>query len=492
MFHIVLNRLSLVLFVAAIVLAIFGYGVLVGEYHIFPYWVLRDGIKTGRSLFNADLEYYDGRFNRFLRFSDVLPENIESNRIEFVAGKEFAAPILWFGDHFQFNEYCPGFGCLAVEYTRRGAVAHAYPLRLAELEEAAGPVGDRTFDAGEFPYEFIPGFSFIKDTHVSGISRYANGDLLVIFHYRGGIRSGSAFPFGAGVARIDRDGHPLWYRRDYSHHWPYLLDDGTALVPSLQIDSEPVSFQVGDRKVRLGDCDSPYRDTVHIIDRDGRLLKHIDLLDALLVSPYVAVLQHSSSADSCDPLHLNFIHQLGEDAGGAWGIGPGDLVVSLRNLSAFAILDWESGRVKRVVRGNFLQQHSVRHLEGSTFVMFDNQGHDEVGGPSRLLLVDLADGRETTIFPNGRIPESWRDLFFSNKGSYIDISADRKRVLILFTHTGVGVEVRLSDGEIMTIFRSLHDVSDVEQFPDERKTRAAVFRTYGLSYIHDAEGETAE
>lgn len=486
-----LHRLSLVLFVATIVLAIFGYGVLVGQYHIFPFWILRDGIKTGMSLFYMEPGIYDGWFDKFIKFSDVLPEDAALNRIEFVAGKELAGPILWTGGSFQFNEYCPGFGCLAVEYTRRGEVAHAYPLRLAELEAAAGPVDDGTFDGGEFPYEFAPGFSFAREIRVAGISRYTNGDLLVIFHYAGDIRSGRAFPFGAGVARIDRDGHPLWYRRDYSHHWPYLLDDGTVLVPSLRIGSGLVSFQSGDRKVRLGDCDRSYRDTVHIIDGDGRLLKHIDLLDALLVSPYVAVLQHSSNTNFCDPLHLNFIHQLGDDAGGTWGIGPGDLVVSLRRLSAFAILDWESGRVKRVVRGNFLQQHNVRHLEGSTFVMFDNQGHDEVGGPSRLLMIDLADGRETTIFPNYRTPESLRDLFSDRRG-YIDISADSERALVVFTDESVGVEVRLSDGEVLNLFRSLHDVSDVEKFSDERKTRAALFHMYGIEYIHDSEGETAE
>ena len=459
-----LARLPLVLFVIAIALSIFGYGMLVERQRVFPYWIVHDGIKTGQALLN-------NMTVEFQSFSEVPPAESGSKRVEFVAGNGLTAPILWTGGHFQFSEYCPG-GCLAVEYSRTGEVAHAYPLRLDELEKAKDSVADRD----EFPYEYNPSFSFVRDTYPIGISRYSNGDLLVIFQYP------SVFPYGAGVARIDRDGHVIWFRRDYSHHWPYLLDDETALVPSKRIDKEPIVLPLRGRKVRLRDCDSRYRDTVHIIDRDGRLLKHIDLLDALLVSPYVAVLQHSSSADSCDLLHLNFIHQLGEDAGGAWGIGPGDLVVSLRNLSAFAILDWESGRVKRVVRGNFLQQHSVRHLGGPTFVMFDNQGHDEVGGPSRLLLVDLADGRETTIFPNYRTPESLRDLF-SDRRSYIDVSADRERALVVFTDEGMGVEVRLSDGEILNIFRSCCPSGQVL---DRFKSRNRLFhRMYGLSYIHE-------
>ena len=457
-----LARLPLVLFVIAIALSIFGYGVLVERQRVFPYWIIHDGIKTGQALL-------DSMTVEFQTFSEVPPAESGSKRVEFVAGNGLTAPILWTGGHFQFSEYCLG-GCLAVEYSRTGEVAHAYPLRLDELEKAK----DRVADRDEFPYEYSPGFSFVRDTSPVGISRYSNGDLLVIFQHFNDI-----FPYGAGVARIDRDGHVIWFRRDYSHHWPYLLDDETALVPSYRIDREPVFLQIEDRKIQING-DRIYRDAVHIIDKDGQLLKHIDILEALLASPYAPVVRLTMFRR--DPLHLNYIHQLGDDAGGAWGIAAGDLVVSLRNLSAFAILDWESGRVKRVVRGNFFMQHSVHHLEGSTFLMFDNWGQDEVGGPSRLLMIDFADSRETTIFPNQRTPESLRDLFSSTFGD-IDISADRRRALITFTKEGMGVEVRLSDGEILNIFRSCCISGQVL---DEHKARNDLFhRIYGLSYIHE-------
>ena len=468
-----LNSLPLLLFVAAIVLTIFSYGVVVGRYRMFPFWIISDGIKTGKALLDVMLE--DDRIQyteTYIGFSDMPLENSVSDRIEFVAGNELAAPVLWTGGLYQFREYCPDFGCLAVEYNRRSEVTYAYPLRLDELEKAQG-----TADEDEFPYEFSPNFSFVKDISVSSVSRYSNGDLLVVFHYE------FAFPYGAGVARIDRDGHVVWFRSDYSHHWAQILDDGSALVPSLRIGSEPIPFHLRGYMIRQSDCRRPYRDTVHIIDGDGRLLKRIDLLDILLASPFISALQHTT--DSCDLLHLNFVSVLGDDVGGAWGIEPGDLVVSLRNISAFAILDRESGRVKRLVRGSFLLQHSVQHLEGSTFLMFDNQGYDEVGGPSRLLAIDLVDGRETTIFPNRSTPESLRDRFFSNKLGNIDISADRRRVLVAFSEEGVGVEVRLADGEIMSIFRSLHDVSSLDQFQNERKTKAALFQLLGLEYIYE-------
>ena len=117
--------------------------------------------------------------------------------------------------------------------------------------------------------------------------------------------------------------------------------------------------------------------------------------------------------------------------------------------------------------------------------MFDNLGYDHVGGPSRLLMVDVSSGRETTVFPNAATPESLRSLFSQWRG-HIDISHDRERVIIAFTFDGVAVEVRLSDGEVLNVFTSLHDVSSLEQFSEERTSVAGKFRLQGIEYVENA------
>ena len=467
------SNLPLVLLVLAIALTSFGYGGLVGKYRIFPYSFIADGYKTGWHLLTRDVETTD--HGKFEGFTDVPLGNLSRSRIEFVAGDGLQDPVLWYGGRFQFLDLCPDTGCLAVEYTTTGEVAHAWPFRQDELEEAG-------VDDEDFPYELAIDHLFVRDAHPIGIERYANGDLLVTFQM-----GGTAHPFGGGVARVDRGGYPVWYRRDYSHHWPQLLDDGTALVPGTRIGDESVAFERHDGEMTTIRCatDEPYLDTVNVVDGDGRLLKRIDLVDALVNSNLAFVLRHTTSA--CDPLHLNFIHPLGGDAADAYGIAPGDLVVSLRNLSAFAILDSETGHLKRLVRGSFLQQHSVQHLEGSTFLLFDNLGHDHVGGPSRLLMVDVSNGRETTVFPNENTPEALRTLFSQTAGS-IDISPDRERAIIAFTGDSVAVEVRISDGAVLNTFTSLHDVSGLEQFSEERTTMAGRFRLFGIDYIETTGG----
>ena len=157
-------------------------------------------------------------------------------------------------------------------------------------------------------------------------------------------------------------------------------------------------------------------------------------------------------------------------------------MVSLRNLNAFGILDGKSYQLKKLVRGGFFQQHGVTHLEGSKFLMFDNLGTDGVHGPSRLLMVDLADGEETTIFPNDRTPEHLRDLY-SYRAGYISISPDRRRCIVTYYHERSAVEVRLADGAVLAVFRNLHDMSHVNMLPDARKTKATQPRLNFVKYI---------
>ena len=445
---------------------------------------------------NADEFVDDGMFAQFVddgevwrpldaadveKFSGPPSETAVANRVEFLAGDALHEPVLWYGGRFQFMELCPEWGCLAVQFGTDGEVEHAWPLRPGVLEQAWNAAA-----ADASPPESAHDFSFALDFLPGGLSRYPNGDLLVVF------RSELGRPARGGVARIDREGRPVWFRRDDSHHWPLIEDDGSALVPGSSTGDESISFPIrGTGRIATLDCPrrTPYLDTVSVIDGNGRLVKSIDLLGAMLDSPFAPLLIDASHLSGthprspCDPLHLNYVRRIGDDAPDVWGMSPGDLVVSMPFVSAFAILDPESGRVKRLARGSFRYQHSVHHLGGSRFVLFDNQGTDGVHGPSRLLAVDLADGRETTIFPNEGTPEALR--LFSSWGGVIDLSPDGRRALVTFTGVGVAVEVRLSDGAALNVFRSLHDVSSLAQFPEERATRPAVFAMFGLHYVSE-------
>ena len=511
------SRLSVGLFLTSLFLLVFFAGMYVQQSRVFPYSVVSSAYKTlvvaletNGLIRSADDEYYGagirndaaGNFasdSRGFRpsgctriedsafslirdvFDRVLCQDIYTpkddapvSRMELVEGGGFAAPILVQAERGAFRDLCPGeHGCLAVQYSSSGEVEHVYPYRPADIY-AANMVSE-----SEFPYEHGIGWSFGKDAKMVSVSRYSNGDLLVIFEFDG------SSPYEGGIARVSPDGNPVWYRKDFSHHWPYLMDDELAVVPGFRIGGEKnFSFDGANpfsRRHRTLICYGRLLDdSLRFIDGDGNLLEEVSILDAIAESLYAEQLR--LSREYCDPTHLNFVHVLGDDFPSVGDIMPGDIVVSLRNMHAFGVLDGETHRLKRMVRGSFRHQHSVQHLEDSRLIMFDNVGTDGVHGPSRLLIVDLADSRETTVFPNDDTPQHLLSFFAPLYGR-VDVSPDRRRALVTDVENGRGLEIRLSDGAVMNIFHNLHDVSGLDQFPDEHVANAWRFKLIDINYI---------
>ena len=512
------NRLSFILFVTALALSIFFAGMWVWESRVFPYHLVRSAHKTlrvaleMRSLIALEAErapvattegvlgFDPGgllecdqseaarelrnklRKRRFFNRRQICPaarvasHEASAKRIEFIAADRLDDPVLIGGGSRLFLEHCPPLprsvlpgGCLAVEYSRAGEVSRATPFRPQAIE-AANIVSEQ-----DYPSEHPPGWVFWKNVSVNSVSPYPGEDLLVTF------RLIHAFPYGGGIARVAPDGHPRWFRKDYSHHLPHIIDDNLILVPGFRVERENRALQVGQLKRALACGHERWLvDTVNLIDGEGRLLEEIDILGALLESPYNGILYLQPV--ECDPTHLNFAHQLGADASGADGIAPGDIVASLRNLNAFAIIDRTSRRLKRLARGDFIRQHTVHHFEKARFLMFDNLGTDGVHGPSRLLMVDLATGKETTLFPRDHTPAHLR--WVTHVSGSLTVSPDRRRVLFNETRAGRALEVRLSDGRVLNIFRQLHDLSSVEAIPDPFRQRAWVRHRLISSYAN--------
>ena len=322
----------------------------------------------------------DGTFVEFVdgevwRCADHEAGCAVASRIESLDGGSLREPVFWYGGRFQFMEICPEWGCLAVQFGTDGEVAQAWPLRPDLLEQAADDA------AAEYAHRSAPGFSFARDAAPVGILRYPNGDLLVVFFNENRTARADA----GGAVRVDRRGYPVWFRRDHSHHWPRMENDGSVLVLARSFGDNPILVPINDgggQHVELR-CEGrrPWLESVNVIDGDGRLLDSIDLTGAMLDSPFAPALleplgPRRRPPRPCDLLHPNFIHRVGGDVRNVRDVSSGDLVVSMAGLSAFAILDAGSGRVKRVVRGSFRRQHAVHHWKGSRFLLFDNRGSD--------------------------------------------------------------------------------------------------------------------
>ena len=461
----------------------------------------------------------------------VASHEASAKRIEFIAADRFDDPVLVGGGIGMFLEHCPpsppglSGGCLAVEYSRNGEVSRAVPLRLQAIEEA-NIVSAYNWKGEDHLHRQVDWPELI----VRSISPYPGGDLLVHLRVR------APFVAGDGLVRVAQDGQPRWFRKDYSQPWPHIIDDNLALVRSRQPQRlRTKSLRVNHKKKVLACYENwKWHNTINLIDGRGRLLDEIDLLEALLESPYSILFERNfngrgnpaftnsihrggsgfpqgggcnnptftnsihhcrlaaGTLDGCNnPAFANSIHQLGAEVSGANNIAPGDIVASLPLLNAFGIIDQNNQRFKELVQGSFIQQHAVRHLEKARFLMFDLGN-----SPRRLLMFDLATGKETTLFPRDHTPTHLRQIVLShlppdyNKqvefriGLHLAVAPDRQRILFSDPRDGLAFELRLSDGRVLNIFRQLHDLSSVVGIPDPFRQRAGVFRATAYDYAN--------
>ena len=448
------RHLPLALFALSICALTFAWGLATERYRIFPYEPVRIAYQN---VFLAKAILRDSPPDYRTATSDRRRLIDEADADQFPYW-----PVVASGGLAQFPEICGSDGCLAVVYAADGGVASVWPYRPDALSRAMEKAIDDRGD--EYPYERRPWFRFRRDIVVDSFSVYPDGDLLVTLSYINDV----AFPYGAGVTRIDRDGYPVWFRADYSHHHPSpVLDDGSALVPAMRLGDGDLIYEVGGRPATVScPTDRPMLDTVNLIGPDGSLLRSWDLVDAFAASPYSSHMQHTDNP--CDPFHLNYATRI------AGQNGAGDrLLVSLRGFDAFAALDWDSGRLLRVWRGSFYQQHGVTPTGDGRVLLLDNQWTlpSRPDGASRVLSVDLTTGEQTTLYPRADTPDEWRP--WSPFLGSIVLSDDGERALVTFPNDGYGVEINAADGRLHRVFRG---ANGDPRHPDSILTPLYVFR----------------
>ncbi|MGH6875882.1 MAG: arylsulfotransferase family protein [Rhizomicrobium sp.] len=433
----------------------------------FPYSILHNARKTEQTI---RLQLFPPFApEQFLGFSDLRPADAPRNRIRILA----PAPAAPAGEHFllaggfdQYLDYCPRYGCIAVEYRRSGNLVHAFPYRPDLLE---------AHQAVSLPYEQVF-FRFTTNVYPIGLLKLPGGDIVVTF------QQWNTFPYAGGIARLRPDGTPVWFRHDYSHHWPRLLSANEIGVPAMRIGASEQSFRLGGNlDVRLS-CDGKIEeDIVRILDTDGRVKEEIPVSDALVRSPWRGMLDNA--AVPCAPVHLNYVAPVTSAMVRLFpDVEPDDLIVSLRDLNAFAIVGRRNHRLKHMFTGTFLLQHSVQPLgQSATVLIFDNHGADWNGGPSRLIAYDLATRSERTLLPN---PNARGIGMFSDVAGNISVSPDLSRVIVTAMEDGTAYELNTSDGSLLTLFNNLHDLSTVPEAGDSHTVRAGRFALGGVYYVH--------
>ena len=258
-----------------------------------------------------------------------------------------------------------------------------------------------------------------------------DGDLIVIFE-------------AAGLARIGRDSSVVWALPLKAHHDVEVLPDGSLMVLALSSrvvpDIHPSAPVIDEWLV--------------MVDPDGRATPMVSILDALLASDAGWILGRHGKRHS-DILHTNELELLDDVAAGRIpGAEPGDLLVSLREPSALAVIDLDEGRAVWASTGDFELQHDPDPLPTGRLLLFDNGPEDT--GRSRVLELDPATGAITWSY------DGERDRPLSSRIMGTNQRLENGNTLITESVQGRALEVT-PDGEVVWEYLNPHRAGEDDE-----------------------------
>ena len=427
------KSLPVILFLAACLAAAFGYGMIAGRNEHLPFRIASDALQTGKSLWGSVArDQLGGRVPTDMPADDVAKHWV-SPSIEVNDGAAF---LIAGGTH-NFLQYCPEYGCAAVILDRKEELIHAYPFRPFEFSEKR---------IVELEYE-VGFFDPAGDIHISGHAILPNGDPSVVLDLS------NAFPDSGGIARLDKDGHVVWYRQDYSHHWPWITADSDILASTSYMEHRPVFFSLDKRKEATFpihcEREGLPKDAIQVLNQNGVVKDEISFFDEVMKGPYRARFLLRREDATCDPVHTNSVVLVGPALASKFpDVSADDLLISSRGLDALFILGRKNHQIKHMIVGTFRRQHSAKPLPDGRIILFDNMGSPDENGPTRVLIIDPATNQEITLFPNALTPPTL-DIVAGYLGR-IELSPDGKSVVVAFGPNGKGYEIRLADDAILT------------------------------------------
>jgi hypothetical protein len=241
--------------------------------------------------------------------------------------------------------------------------------------------------------------------------------------------------------RMDVCGDVMWRLPNLGHHSVGLDPDGTLWVPA-------ENYIPADGEVDIPNATPPFHDwTITNLSLDGELLHSYSVADILRDNGlesllYLASRERGAPHVTYDPLHLNSVKALPEGVRSRL-FDPGDLVVSLRNISTLLVLDGDTMEVKWQTTGPFFRQHDPIFLPGDRISVFDNRpvANDDGSHESQIMQVNARTGEAKVVLGGDGPGEEpfyssiLGDHEYLSNGNILVTPSDEGRVLE-YTHDG--------------------------------------------------------
>jgi hypothetical protein len=203
-----------------------------------------------------------------------------------------------------------------------------------------------------------------KKIYFDKVHAFPNGDLIVLYMGFGDT------PYGYGLVKIDKDSNIIWKYAANAHHDFYVANNGNIHVITQEWVKKP---QKG-----LENLHYPVlNDYLVTLSPDGNEIEKISVLEAFANSGFKEYLYNEpTNLKEWDWLHTNSVAKLEAEQSTAFPMfKAGQLLISLRNLNAIAVIDPQTAKVVWMYRGVLKGQHSAHFTQNGTILAFDNRGY---------------------------------------------------------------------------------------------------------------------
>jgi hypothetical protein len=253
-------------------------------------------------------------------------------------------PTQFFGD---FTLYSSGDGGRVTLVDQLGREVHRWQAPFRQVFPNARHI------PSWIPDQFI----LLRSTYL-----YPNGDLLALYE------TTANTPSGCGLAKLDINGRILWTYAAHTHHDFAVAEDGRICVLTHRLRRvEAIEQQLRDLTTvpLVEDC-------IAVLSPEGKQMREISLLDALVESSYFRpLLTHVDRYG--DITHNNTVNIIPEEfAAKHSGVAAGDLMICLRNLNLVAVVNLDSEKIVWATTGPWNHPHEPQPLKNGNILLFDN------------------------------------------------------------------------------------------------------------------------
>jgi hypothetical protein len=340
-----LDRLFVPILIIAIAFLAFVGGAFVILTKVFPYDYLNNAYEALVAVYHQKTDYGTPYQTNLWRVARTKERGVTINK----PGKTY----------YGYTLYTSGHAQKAFLISMDGKVVHQWTLPIREIwEDPTRKPRPDGFVVWEYAY------------------LYPNGDLLAIYVGMGDT------PWGYGVVKMDKNSKVIWKYFDYVHHHLDVADDGTVYVLANDIRTKRIDEYPNLVPPRLDDY-------VVVLSPNGKPVKKVSILDAMLRSPYGRMLHTTAWNIEQDFLHTNSVEVIDRvKASKLPFASEGQVLLSLRDIDTIAVLDLEKEEVVWALQGSWHRQHDADMLPNGNILLFDNWGHYEPGGVSRVIEFD--------------------------------------------------------------------------------------------------------